>query len=233
MLDVIAALKWVQQNIAGFGGDAANVSISGQSGGASKVAVLMAMPDAQGLFHKAIIQSASSLLRMATPEAAARNTHHLLAQLGLDSGKIAALLEVPAATLLQAMPKAVAAAGRVDNYRPVVDGRSLTTHPFDPGAPALSANVPLMIGSCETEMTFPYSQAMQNFSYTTEQALTRIQGFVRVDDAQARQLMDVYRKARPQASPSDLWVMISTDNQYRRNVIRASELKSTQAKAPK
>ena len=65
LLDVIAALQWVKQNIAQFGGDPANVSISGQSGGASKVAVLMAMPQAQGLFHKAIIQSASSLLRMA------------------------------------------------------------------------------------------------------------------------------------------------------------------------
>ena len=135
MLDVIQALKWVRQNIANFGGDPANVSISGQSGGASKVAVLMVMPDAQGLFHKAIIQSASSLLRMATPEAAARNTHHFLTQLGLDTGNVGALLEVPAATLLQAMPKAVAAAGRVDNYRPVLDGRSLSVHPFDPAAP--------------------------------------------------------------------------------------------------
>ncbi len=232
MLDVIQALKWVRQNIASFGGDAGNVSISGQSGGASKVAVLMAMAEAQGLFHKAIIQSASSLLRMATPEAAARNTHHFLAQLGLDTGKVGALLDMPAATLLQAMPKAVAAAGRIDNYRPVVDGRSLKTHPFDPGAPAISSQVPLMIGSCETEMTFPYSQAMQNFSYTAEQALDRIQGFVGVDDAKARALMDLYRASRPNASPSDLWVMISTDHQYRRNGIRASELKSAQGKVP-
>ena len=232
MLDVIQALKWVRQNIANFGGDPANVSISGQSGGASKVAVLMVMPDAQGLFHKAIIQSASSLLRMATPEAAARNTHHFLTQLGLDTGNVGALLEVPAATLLQAMPKAVAAAGRVDNYRPVLDGRSLSVHPFDPAAPDISAGVPLMIGSCETEMTFSYSQAMQNFSYNAEQALNRIKGFVGVDDAQAKQLMDVYRTSRPNASPSDLWVMISTDHQYRRNGIRASELKAAQGKAP-
>ena len=232
LLDVIQALKWVRQNIANFGGDPGNVSISGQSGGASKVAVLIAMPEAQGLFHKAIIQSASSLLRMAAPEAAARNTHHLLAQLGLDSSKVSALLDVPAANLLQAMPRAVAAAGRVDNYRPVVDGRSLKVHPFDPAAPALSTHVPLMIGSCETEMTFPYSQALQNFSYDRTQVLERVQGFVGVDDAQAKALMDLYGESRPRASPGDLWVAISTDHQYRRNGIRASELKAAQGKAP-
>ena len=148
------------------------------------------------------------------------------------ASKVNALLDVPTATLLQAMPKAVAAAGHVDNYRPVVDGRSLKTHPFDPGAPAISADVPLMIGSCETELTFSYSQAMENFSYNAEQALNRIKGFTGVDNAQARQLMDVYRASRPQASPSDLWVMISTDHQYRRNGIRASELKAAQGKAP-
>lgn len=232
MLDVIAALQWVRQNIANFGGDAGNISISGQSGGASKVAVLMAMPAAQGLFHKAIVQSASSLLRMATPEAAARNTHHLLAQLGIDKRNVAALLEVPAAALLQAMPKAVFAAGRVDNYRPTVDGRSLQTHPFDPAAPAISANLPLMIGSCETEMTFAYSQAMENFGYDESQALARIKGFVGIDDARARALMALYRQSRPGASPGELWVAISTDHQYRRNGIRASELKAAQQAAP-
>ena len=232
LLDVIQALKWVKQNIANFGGDPGNVSISGQSGGASKVAVLMAMPGAQGLFHKAIVQSASSLLRMATPEDSARNTHHLLTQLGLDHSKINALLDVPMATLLAAMPKAVTAAGRVDNYRPVVDGRALPTHPFDPAAPALSANVPMMIGSCENEMTFPYSQAMENFSYDEAQALARVKNFVQIDDAKAKSLMDLYRQSRPNATPSDLWVAISTDHQYRRNVIRAAELKAAQGKAP-
>ena len=231
MLDVIAALNWVRQNIAQFGGDPANVSISGQSGGASKVAVLMSMPQAKGLFHKAIIQSTSSLLRMATPEAAARNTQHLLTQLSIDPKNINALLDVPAATLLQAMPKAVAAAGRVDNYRPVVDGRALPTHPFDPVAPALSADIPLMIGSCEDEMTFPYSQAMENFSYDETQALARVRNFVQVDEAKARELMSLYKARRPNATPSDLWIAISTDHQYRRNGIRASELKAELHKA--
>lgn len=232
MLDVIAALKWVRQNIANFGGDPNNVSISGQSGGASKVAVLMAMPDAHGLFHKAIVQSASSLLRMVTPEEAARNTHHFLAQLGVEKKNVCALLDIPAATLLQAMPKAVLAAGGVDNYRPVVDGRALKVHPFDPVAPALSAQVPMMIGSCEDELTFAYSQAMDNFSCDEVQSLARIMGFVGVDENTAKQLIALYRQSRPNATPGDLWVAISTDHQYRRNGIRASELKAAQQAAP-
>jgi len=232
MLDIIQALQWVRQHISQFGGDPNNVTISGQSGGASKVAVLMAMPQARGLFHKAIVQSASSLLRMATPDEAQRNTYYLLKQLNLDESHIKVLREMPVATLLAAMQKAVAAAGRVDNYRPVVDGRALPTHPFDPSAASISRDIPMMIGSCENEMTFPYSQVMENFQYNESQALAKVQDFVGVDEAQARQLMQLYRRSRPQASASDLWVAISTDHQYRRNVIKASELKSDLSAAP-
>jgi para-nitrobenzyl esterase len=184
------------------------------------------------LFHKAIVQSASSLLRMATPEDAPRNTHHLLAQLGVGPHNVGALLDIPAAALLQAMPKAVVAAGRVDNYRPVVDGRSLQAHPFDPAAPALSAQVPMMIGSCEDELTFAYSQAMENFSCDAVGALARVKGFLGIDEDTAKALVALYRQARPHATPGDLWVAISTDHQYRRNGVRAAELKAAQQAAP-
>ena len=80
-------------------------------------------------------------------------------------------------------------------------------------------------------MTFPYSQAMQNFAYTEAQALERIKDFAGVDDAKAKALLDLYRQSRLNATPGDLWVAISTDHQYRRNVIKASELKATQNKA--
>jgi para-nitrobenzyl esterase len=89
-----------------------------------------------------------------------------------------------------------------------------------------------MIGSAENEMTFAYSQAKENFAYTAEQALARIQDFVGVDAARASELVKLYRGTRPNATPGDIWVAISTDHQYRRNVIRASELKAAQGKAP-
>jgi carboxylesterase type B len=120
---------------AGTGGDPGNVTIFGQSGGGSEVAVLMAMPAAQGLFHKAIVQSASSLLRTASREAAERNTHFFLRALGVGTASVAALHDLPAHRLLAAMPAAGTAAGGVDNVRPVVGGRSPCAHPFDPVAP--------------------------------------------------------------------------------------------------
>jgi para-nitrobenzyl esterase len=232
MLDVVTALKWVRENIDRFGGDASNVTIFGQSGGASKVAVMMAMPAAQGLFHKAIAQSGSSLLRMATPEAAERNTHYFLAQLGLDKSKIAAMHDIPAETLLKAMTKAVNTAGMIDNYRPLVDGHTLPTHPFDPTAPQRAANVPMMTGWCETEARFAFSQRPEEFTLTAEQVRTRVARFVGIGKPLAQKLIDVYRSGRPGDTPADIFALVHSDHMYRRSVTRAAELKSEQSSAP-
>ena len=213
---------------AAFGGDAGNVTIFGQSGGASKVAVLMAMPVAQGLCHKAIIQSASSLIRMATPPEAERSTQALLSELGLGSGeRIATLQEVPMDKLLEARRRAVATAG--DNFRPVVDGRTLLAHPFDPAAPAASMNIPLLIGSCETELTFSLGTNPAHFTLAPAEAQRRVKLFLGIDDAGAAKLMDAYRGTRPGASPSDIMIAIMSDQMYRRNDILAAERKAAQA----
>ncbi|MGE5526615.1 MAG: carboxylesterase/lipase family protein [Rhodospirillaceae bacterium] len=232
MLDVVAALRWVRTNIARFGGDPSNVTIFGQSGGASKVAVLMAMPDARGLFHKAIVQSASSLLTMATPEAAQRNTYYFLRQLGLDETKIDVLHTLPTETLLKAMPAAVKAAGSIDNYRPVVDGRALTAHPFEPTAPRLSADVPMIIGWCETEARFAFSQAPQNLKLDMDQVRARVARFVGIPESEAQKLIQTYRKHRPNDTPGDLFALIHGDHMYRRSVTRAAELKAAEGRAP-
>ncbi len=230
MLDLVAALQWVRQNIGAFGGDPGNVTIFGQSGGASKVAVLMAMPAAQGLFHKAIVQSASSLLKMAEPDAAARCAQLLMQQAGAATP--GALQEVPAARLLEAMREAIKAGGQVDNFRPVVDGRSLPVHPFSPAAPALCGQVPLLIGNCEDEAAFAFSQEPKNFSLTAEEVHARVKRFVDITDAEATQLIEAYRRMRPGASPGKIFVAIHSDHMYRRSVIRAAELKAAQGGAP-
>ena len=232
LLDVVMALQWVRDNIAAFGGDAGNVTIFGQSGGASKVAVLMAMPAAQGLFHKAIIQSASSLLTMATPDAAERNAYYLLRELGLDRNRFAAIHDVPVGTLLKAMPAGIKAAGSIDNYRPVVDGRALTAHPFEPTAPALSRDVPMMIGWCETEARFAFSQAPENLRLDATQARARVARFVGIPEGEAGKLMAAYAKGRPNDTPADIFALIHGDHMYRRSVTRAAELKSEQGGAP-
>jgi para-nitrobenzyl esterase len=216
MLDTVAALRWVKENIAAFGGDPDNVTIFGQSGGASKVAVLMAMPRAQGLFHKAIIQSASSLIRMATPEQATAAARGLLDELGGER-VIDKINEIPAADLLAARRRAIVKAGGVDNFRPVVDGKSLPAHPFHPAAPGLSKNVPLLIGTADTEQTFFLGPNPSNFSLERPQSVARIARFVGVPESDTGKLYDSYAASRDRASPSEIMIYVLSDQMYRRN----------------
>ena len=162
MTDIVLALQWVRDNIANFGGDPGNVTIFGQSGGGGKVSTLMAMPSAKGLFHKAIVQSATGL-RVAHAETTARVAAETLSLLGLKADD---LQNVPYAKLLAAAEVAhrkvqpppntgmirTISRGERQGFAPVVDGRIVPHHPFDPNAPAVSAGVPLMVGTVLNEM---------------------------------------------------------------------------------
>jgi len=232
MLDVVAALRWVKDNIECFGGDPDNVTIFGASGGGSKVGILMAIPRAQGLFHRAIVQSASSMLRVATLEDAERNTHYFLRELNLNQSNFESLSETPAERLLEARRNAVIAAGKVDNYRPVADGRSLPVHPFDGAASDVSAQVPLMLGWCETEQRLRFSLSPVEFQQSEEQARARVAAFLGISLPEAETLIDVYRSGRPMETPGDIMALIYGDHRYRRTVTRAAELKSQRCGAP-
>ena len=233
VLDMVQALEWVRDNIAAFGGDAGNVTIFGQSGGGSKVAVMMALPRAKGLFHKAIIQSSSSHLQLATPESAARSTHQLLKALDLEGQGPEAVQKVSADTLLAAYGAAVQARNGNDSFRPVVDGRSLHNHPFDLSAPDLAVDVPLMVGSCETEKSFYDITVDPDKLALTEDALrAQIAPFVGIDAGRATALVAEYRAARPQMTCRDIYNVITSDHMYRRNNVEAAERKVRQGGAP-
>ncbi len=149
MLDIVASLQWVRDNIAQFGGDPGNVTIFGQSGGGGKVSTLLAMPSAKGLFHKAIVESGSTLKQM-TRDEAQKTTDRVAAQLGLKPTQAAELQQVPLAKLLAAHGAQPAPA----RFGPVVDGHALPRDPFDPDAPEVSADVPMIIGTTETEGSY-------------------------------------------------------------------------------
>src|SRR4051794_23030304 len=156
LLDIVAALEWVRDNITNFGGDPNLVTIFGQSGGGRKVATLMSMPGAKGLFHRAIIES-GAVLRLTTHEDAVRYTDLLLGELGLKAGQVEAIQSVPMARLLEADTAAQKKMsprepGGVANS-PMVDGVTIPSHPWDPAGPALSAQIPLLIGYARTEET--------------------------------------------------------------------------------
>ena len=104
MLDLVAALEWVRESIAHFGGDPGNVTIFGQSGGGGKVSTLLAMPSAKGLFHKAIVESGSTLTQL-TPDEAQKNTAKVLANLGLKPNAVDELQTLPVDKLLAAIEK--------------------------------------------------------------------------------------------------------------------------------
>ena len=213
VLDLVAALRWVRDNAHAFGGDPNNVTIFGQSGGASKVTLLMKTAAAKGLFHKAIAQSVSGGLRLDGPDEAARQAAQLATALGLPRADGAALQKLPVAQLLAAM-KTVP-----DAFRPVIDQRSFTRNPYDPNAGSLGLDVPLLIGNAATEMTLFLAANPANFTVTTPDVQNRLSRFLHIDAARTGQLMEAYQPYLPGASPFDLLAQITTDYVFRRNTM--------------
>ena len=157
LLDLVAVLEWVRDNIANFGGDPGNVMIFGQSGGGGKVAALMAMPRAKGLFHRGVIES-GPYLKMSTPETSNRLAAAVLDELGLTKLQLDQLQALPVSRLSgaagAAFRKLSAVAGSPLHrdfgalaWEPTVDGTLLVDHPFEPAALAVSADIPLITGT--------------------------------------------------------------------------------------
>jgi para-nitrobenzyl esterase len=157
VLDLVAALEWVRENVARFGGDPGNVTIFGQSGGGGKVSALLAMPAAKGLFQRAIVMSGAGI-RMAEHDRATKLAEAVLGEVGLKANQLDKLQAVPFERLIAAIEpaqKKLAPVGfrLLDRYGfgPVVDGHDLPRHPFDPTAPDLSDDVPVMVGGTRDE----------------------------------------------------------------------------------
>ena len=235
MLDLVAALTWVRDNIAGFGGDPANVTIFGESGGGAKVSVLMAMPAAHGLFHKAIVQSGAGV-QMTPRENATETAKAVLANLGLDTREIDKLRTLPAVRLIEAqsavssrMSLAAVANRRRVGFNPVVDGRILPANPFEPAAPEFSANVPVIVGTNKDEMNLFFG--LDRHLDTLEEAGMREMVKSIVGDSTDR-FIEIYRRSRPNAAPKDVLLAIATDRTMRIDSIKLAERKAAQNAAP-
>jgi len=230
MLDIILALQWVHDNIAQFGGDPANVTIFGQSGGGGKVSALMAMPPAKGLFHKAIVESYSAL-QMRTRENADQTTRKFLEQLHIAPSRVDDLVTAPMSQIIAAVH---AMPGRSLKFMPVVDGRSLPRHPFDPGAPAITADVPMLIGTNADETTVLWGlDSPELFSLNEEEMQAKLKAFLQLtDESRLDGLITAYRKTRPKASPSDIYFAVTTDAAFRMDAITQAERKAAQHAAP-
>ena len=227
MQDIVAALGWVKDNIAAFGGNPNNVTVFGQSGGGGKVTTLMAMPSAKGLFHRAIAQSGSAL-RGATRENATKATEQFLAKFGIKATQLDQLQATPWQKLQEVYYSAPPIQGLANG--PVVDGASLTHDQWTPNAPIESAEVPLMMGSVQTEDA--WNDPPPPLEMPEAEMMTRVKRITRNDEGKARELVALYRKTHAGISNTDVWLIMNADNTRRANAQLLGELKAAQAKAP-
>ena len=234
LLDIVASLKWVRDNIAAFGGDPSNVTIFGQSGGGGKVTTLLATPCAKGLFHKAIVQS-GSMLRTMESKYSRKIGIATVRNLGLDASSIDKISEVPYGELLAAGEKAIAqvkaeadrdgVASFIFGWAPTVDGAVLPSQPFDPQAPAISADIPMIIGTTRHEFSMTtYVPALRNAG--REEVIGILKG--RYGEGTER-FLELFAKAYPGSKPAD---MLDADFVFRPGAIEQALRKSLQGAAP-
>jgi para-nitrobenzyl esterase len=235
MLDIVAALQWVRDNVARFGGDPGNVTVFGQSGGGAKVSTLMTMPAAQGLFHKAIVQS-GSLLRIASAEASAAQAAAVLKELQSQGIGNEQLTQVPPARLveiatavknkLQSVNPRASITDRL-GWQPWLDGSIVTSHPFDPQAPALGAKVPMLIGTTMHE--FSSAAMMPDPRSLTEQWL--VDDLAKTYGDSAKRIVEAFKRGHPGALPYEIAAIIGATATFRSAAVKQAQLQSTNSPA--
>jgi para-nitrobenzyl esterase len=234
MLDAVQALEWVKKNIVNFGGNPDSVMIFGQSGGGGKVAYLMAMPSAKGLFHRAIIESGSQPWNNSTAVSSAV-AEAVLDELQLRPDQAGELQMMPYSKLSAAAsavmlrmapppsPNLLRRPGHA-GWSPVTDGEIIPETPFYPKAPALSAHIPLMIGSTLNEFinatNHPEVEKM-----TEAELLSRVEASLPGKGAEA---IAIYRKADPTATPYDLWSEMNATTGMRHNAVEIAKRHASQ-----
>jgi para-nitrobenzyl esterase len=229
ILDLVHSLKWVRDNIAEFGGDPGNVLIFGESGGGMKVTTLMAMDDAKGLFHRAVVQS-GPYLKLNPAATAAEGAKKIVEQLGLSAETIAQIQTLPAEQI-ETAARAVAEAGQRPTWNgPVLDAKNLKRDPFSPDAPPQSKNVPMMIGTTRTENSlFIGLGSPKSFDLTWETlpaALTQT-----ADGRDVDKIIAEYRHLRPEYTPAEVLFTASTDAGFLNRSIEQADKKAAQGGA--
>ena len=227
MLDVFAALRWVRENAERFGGDPGRVLIFGQSGGGRKVSLCMAGEDAKGVFHRAVVQSGSTL-RIQVPAQAEALTARLLHRLGLGERDARRLQALPWEQVYAAQREVISEM----NYRfsPVADGRTFHGHPFDPAAPAISADVPMIIGTTRTELSSQLGSEPAIHALSDAELRVRLTPYLAGGDAEG--VMSTFRASNPRATPSELFFLIASARGYVRDATLQAERKAALGRAP-
>ncbi len=236
VLDLVLALEWVRTHAARFGGDPGNVTIFGQSGGGGKVSALLAMPLAKGLFQKAIVQSGSSV-RFAERERTTQLADAVLKQLGVGKDQVDKLQALPVAELSKTIAPAQKTLPKpryplLDRYNfgPVIDGKILPTHPFEP-ATAVSDDVPVLVGGTKDESAIFLAPDDTIWNRTLAEVdlhkkLEPIAG------AATDPVLAYYACCKPAANAAERFITATTASNFGVRGILLAERKAARAKAP-
>ncbi|MFA5963466.1 MAG: carboxylesterase family protein [Sphingomonas sp.] len=239
MFDIVAALQWIRDNIAQFGGDPSRVLVFGQSGGGGKVGALMGMPAAHGLFHRAVVMS-GSFAPLATPARARRLSDLMLAELGVAPADVDRLQTMPYGDLRRASEAVLARANPAPGafldvrrfadmlgFAPVIDGRTLLASPERPDLPDLSVDVPMMIGTTLNEffsgINHPEYEAMRE-----DDLVKRVEALA---PGRSSTVIAAFRRRTPKASPFDLWSRIAAAP-IRQSAVDQAMAKARHSSAP-
>jgi para-nitrobenzyl esterase len=225
MLDQVAALRWVRDNAAAFGGDPSRVTIFGESAGGMSVATLLAMPAARGLFHRAIAQSGAAQATCSLTDAT-QVTDLLLAELGITKATVAKLRDLPAEEIVAAQMQVTTKLGREVflPWAPVVDPVNLPLAPSEAIAAGAAKDVPLLTGTTLDEWRL-FTFAMPKHRELDEAALVKriARRLEAVGHGDATELIAVYRKSRPDAPAWQIFDAIESDRHFRIPAIRLAE----------
>jgi len=225
MLDLVLALQWVRDNIEEFGGDPDRVMVFGQSGGGAKIATLMGMPAARGLFHRAVTMSGQQVTASGPLNATLR------ARAFLDALKrpVSDVASLPMEQIIEAMSATDPVIGKGSLYfGPVLDERTLQHHPFYPDAPALSRNIPMIIGNTHDETRLLIGGAdPKAFSLSWEQLPEKLAAAMRVDIT-PETVVAAYRQMYPDYTASDVFFSATTAARSWRGAIIEVEARAAQ-----
>jgi para-nitrobenzyl esterase len=231
-LDLILALTWVRDNIEVFGGDPDRVLIHGESGGGAKISVLLGMPGASGLFHRAILQSGTANRLPDTGDATA-TAEELLAELGLAKGDVRKLQTLPfeqviaAQSALEIRAQSKGGSPLRRGFVPTIGTAALPRNPIDAVA-AGSADIPVMIGCTKHEMALMLMGGGLDPRTVGEEILE--QRFGAMFGGQSTRLLEGYRGIHPDYTPGDLLVRAMTDS-WRKDMIELAEAHAGASKA--
>jgi para-nitrobenzyl esterase len=226
ILDQVAALRWVRDNVAGFGGDPDNVTVFGESAGGCSVVTMLATPAAKGLFHKAIAQSAS-VAQVRTRDAAGERAALFLDDLGVAAADLDRLADIPLDQILEAQGRLTTrrrgrgfSGADMQAFSPSPDGTSLLELPLDAIESGSAADIPVIAGTNRDEIRLfaVWDPSLQNLD--RDGAIARLRGALGDD---AARVYDAYAATRVGQSASEVTMAIASDETFRLDALRLAD----------